>query len=209
LKSKWLYDWLISCPAVLTLDEIKTYDYKVYVTLPLLYPRVILVGLNGEIREHGAIPEDMGGELVRGVCYKIAKGDVINSVEEKIVYYTMLYGGLNLLLSIEGEIIPLTIELIDTTRFNLYINDTKTINKPMSVESWIILGAILRGGLTDRLREVCRLIGVFEDNVCRVSILNGELLITLKNNVLTKYRRIHPDNNPFRHVVNYDRLTPG
>jgi len=209
LKTNWIYDWLISCPAVLTLDVIKTYDYKVYVTLPLLYPRVILVGLNSEIREYCTIPENMGREVARNVCYKIAKGDLIDNAEEKVVYYTMLYGGLNLLLNIDDEVIPLTIELIDTSRFNLYINSTRTIDKPMSIESWIILGSILRSGLTDRLGEVCRLIGVFKDNICRVKILNGELLITLKNTALTEYRRIHPDNNPFRHVINYDRLTHG
>ena len=208
---EWSYDWLYSCPAVLVLGYYRLYDFKGVVTLPLMYPRAIVLGRDGEVREYNRIPPYMFGDKIREICRGIACGEkIVDDFLEKALLTTVYYGGYNLILDYKGEAIPVSLELVDTTRYFFYYRRLENA-KPVTrdIKTWITFGVGLRTGNVDLLFKACHDIGSIDNGKCFIETHNGLLLITTKQVEDKEYTRIVPDNNPLRHVINYDRVKRG
>jgi len=190
------------------LGEFAVHGFYGIALLPLLYPRLILLSRDGRVVKYGDIPPSMLGREVEKACYSIAFGEPeLSTFLEKAVYTAFFFGGYNLFLEHGGEAIPLALELVNTEKIRLYYRGSST-GEPTVGElgSWVLLGAGLRLGDQSLIEAACSKLGRFEDGKCHLSIFMGELVITTSEHPLHGYVRVVPDNNPARHVVNYDRL---
>lgn len=206
---KWSYDWLYSCPAILVIGYYRLYGYRGIVTLPLVYPRINILGRNKVFKEYNSIPPYMFSEKIKKICYMIVHGEKpVNDFIEKALFTTMYYGGYNMLLEYNNEIIPLTIELVNTKKFFFYykkLDKARPITR--DVKTWLSLGAGLRIGSKELVFNACKDIGLIDKSNCYIETYDGLLIITMEKLRDKNYMRIVPDNNPLRHVINYDRIS--
>jgi len=207
---EWVFDWLLSCPAILVLGRFRLGDYSGYALLPLVYPRVNILGKGGDIRVLNTIPEYMGGSLFRKLCTNLVQG-VIDTEDflENALLKTMYYGGYNLVMDRNGEAIPVTIELVNTSEYRFYFKPGgKGLSETNTIDPWILLGIGLRTGYMDYVVEACRQFGAVFNHTCFIKTMYGVLAITDRESrePSPEYMRISPDNNPARHVINYDRV---
>ncbi|MET1160860.1 MAG: hypothetical protein ABWW65_07860 [Thermoprotei archaeon] len=199
----WSYDWLYSCPSILVLGSFKLLDYRGVAILNLLYPRVIILGKNNYTRIISRVPNYFYGEIVKEVCISISKGVVPRGdFLREAIANSMFYGGLNFVIN-RGRAEPLFFELVNTSMYKLYFKPGNgQLRETEGIDPWIMLGYGLRTGYSEFVEKACRVIGISNENACRISVEFGELVITWGNTRdLSEYIRIFPDNNPLRHVV--------
>ena len=205
-NGKWRYEWLYSCPAVLVLGAFKLHGYKGLVTLPLVYPRAIILGVKDNTLTYNDIPQYMFGDKILDICRNLSKGVLkLEGFLEKALFTTMYYGGYNLLLEHNSDIIPLSIELVNTDKFLFYyrhVKENQVVEREVS--SWILLGTGLRTGYKELVLKACKVLGFEANGTCFLKIHEGELVIITKPFKNKDYVRVVPDNNPLRHVINYD-----
>jgi len=209
VSGTWVYDWLLSCPAVVFAGRFKARGFEGVVLLSLLYPRLVLLGDSGRVVKLGGVPSWFLGGVVESTCYSIACGCTEpGSFLEKGVYTAMFYGGYNVVLNHGGEAVPLTLEVVNTDRVRLYhrVEESATPVEA-SLNEWVLLGAGLRLGDTSLIEAACREVGEFRDSKCYLTVFMGELVVASKSDTAPQgYVRVVPDNNPARHVINYDRV---
>ncbi len=201
--NKWKYIWLYSCPAVLRLGRFTHREYRGIVLLPLLYPRINILGEKEKKPViYNDIPMYMGRDIVEKICLDLVNGVEPSDPVEKAYYMAMHYGGLNTVL-LSSNTTPLTIELINTDKYRFYYRRVEN-NKGVeaSLGEWVLLGSSLRTGDTELLLDVCSDLGRVDSGKCLLDIVGGELLITTIEIKNEGYERIVPDNNPLRHVIN-------
>ncbi|MEM0356126.1 MAG: hypothetical protein QXT88_03870 [Desulfurococcaceae archaeon] len=201
MTRNWIYDWMISCPAILVLGETRYRNYKGLVTLTLLYPRAIVMSREGSIRVINTIPEYLHRVIIEEICLDMLENERKDMVGEAF-RKTMFYGGYNVfLMNNNGYLHNVVFELVNTSKIFLYIR--RIIGKLVvsSLEHWILFGVGLRTGDFQLVIESCSEIGRVEDDKCYIESMNYELLVTNVNVAVEGFTRIIPDNNPARHVV--------
>ena len=206
-KKQWRYDWLFSCPGIITLSHIIYRNRKGIVTLPVIYPRInILYNNTEEYRIIGPTLPELNLHIVKELCFDISRGKMPsdNFISNAFVN-TMYYGGYNVFLEIDGEAVPVVSELVNTSSLRFYY---RTIEEPVNyisnvLDPWIILGVGLRSGRIDIVLDACSEVGVVKDDYCFLKNGNIEILILEKNvkPPTNSYKYFVPDNNGLRHVV--------
>jgi len=203
---RWLYNWLYSCPYVLTLGSFRIGDLKGYVLMPVLNYRVNLLGEDEKIRIIANIPDTFGGEVFRQICLDISRG-LLDNLEpfKQAIALSMFHGGYNLVIIYKNRAYPLTIDLINTDKYRFYIKpgSSRDVGKH-GLETWMLLGLALRTGEADLLAKACVELGSWMEEKCLLPSINGDVVISIHKLVDRNYIELIPDNNPLRHVVRID-----
>jgi hypothetical protein len=200
----WAYDYMLSCPSILTIGYPSWEGMSGIALLTLLYPRVTLLrGKNG-LRIVGDVPPEYGGSRIREYCMGIMEGRLQDGSFDPYVN-AMFMGGFNVYLNHEGRSILIAYELVNTEKLSFYFKPRRMGVpgvKSTSIGDWAVFAAALREGDLGLLREACRRTGLEGDNSCIIDTGSGTLLITGKSTSTPQdFSRILVDNNGLRNVV--------
>lgn len=214
-SKKWIYDWLVSCPAILMLGHYSILHREGIVLFPVLNYRVNILSMKGKIRVVSNIPDQLLPCRISEICMKIVKG-LINSSDfvTSAMIKTMFYGGFNIFINNDNEAVPVVLDLINTSAYRFFL-DTKPVkimgSPSTKLSSWILFGTALRTGNTELFKDACiELKGTLLKEQCIINTPMGKLLVIPKssnriNEVNQEnYIEIVPDNNPIRHVIKVD-----
>ncbi|MEM4718076.1 MAG: hypothetical protein QXE81_04885 [Desulfurococcaceae archaeon] len=202
----WTYTELYSCPLTLIIGKFKHGDLRGYITLPVLNMRVnLLIDMNNNIRVVSNIHNKVWLEELLKICIAIYR-DQVNAlnVVERILAYTMFYGGLNIHGTYRDKEYLISMDYVNNKRFSFKLTLSKE-NKldhisESTLESWLLLQFTLREGVIDLLTDICKNYFEYRDKNCILYTSHGKLEITHSPGG-AKGIRIIPDNNPLRHVV--------
>ncbi|MCY0868945.1 MAG: hypothetical protein OWQ48_07005 [Desulfurococcus sp.] len=202
----WLYDELYSCPLIVILGSFKHEGYYGWSVLPVASLRVSLLRRSGEWRVVSNIREALWFERSLEACRSIIKGSTRTGfIELDLAVNASLYGGFGIYTEIQGDIRPVTLEVIDTSVFKFYLKPKGKPREPSegSLSDWILLGLGLREGLWRLVADACSRLGRVTEESCIIEGDLGEVAITAGIFSEAGWLRVIPDNTPLRHVVAY------
>jgi hypothetical protein len=215
---EWKYESLLSCPSILILGYFETNSINGVVMFPVLNYRFNILKTGNEERLLNNIPEQLMPEKISSLCLDIMCGKIDHErFLDKAFIKTMFYGGYNIFLDIDGDALPLVIDFIDIDNYLFLLRRGSVSIKGFpktSLDNWVLLGVALRTSNKKLFGKACTSIGgrLYEDSgICELNTPHGLLSIILKNNReylwdREKFLRIIPDNNPLRHIINYDLI---
>lgn len=204
----WSYRELFSCPFTLILGSYEYRDLKGYIVMPILNYRLnLLISRSGEIKVLSNIPQIDWRNSTFKLCSAIATNKLSDLYTIDLVRaYSMFYGGICNFLIYENNILPVTIDFINTEKYYFYLEPHIDVNTPISkgkLEDWIILQTALRSGDFDLLVKACK--NLTPSNVsseeCNIRSDCGVIKITRRKFEKSSYLRIIPDNTPLRHII--------
>ncbi|MEM4487404.1 MAG: hypothetical protein QXK88_01150 [Desulfurococcaceae archaeon] len=202
----WHYKELISCPLVLVLGKFTYGDLTGFVSLPVLNLRVsILVTNSGEHRVVSNVSNEEWLDKLYRVCSAVLSGNIssLNDME-KIEATSMIYGGLGLYSTIDGNAECVSLDYVNTKSFYFYLTPSKLNGSyaEARLEDWVALQFALRAGLKKTLHYACSNISRDGGEVCAIKSSHGLLRITSSRTPpWGGCTRVIPDNSPLRHVI--------
>lgn len=202
MSKNWPYRWMISCPTVLKLGVFDKNHFRGIATLALTLPRVVVLGKDGTTRLINRVPEFLNRTLIEKICLNIATGGSVKGFVEEAFYRTMFYGGFNIYLTDgSGSLNVVTFELVNTDKLYFYVKETEGFETEGSIENWVLFGLGLRTGVYEYIREACRELGGVVKDGCGIFSDRFIFIVSDKPLLNQSYLRVHPDNNPLRHVI--------
>ncbi|WP_440059164.1 hypothetical protein ACSU1N_05090 [Thermogladius sp. 4427co] len=198
----WFYDELFSCPLVLLVDSFSIGSLDVFILLPALNYRFIILRKGDRFYEYSNIPSRLEHGHTVEACRLISTGGDVRSIGNPLIkatVYTMFYGGFNIMVKTpENEILPLIIEMV-SPRLNIYYMPEAS-DKNNDLETWVRFGLYLRSGLDSVISGLCgRTIECGGYYILRGN--KGDIIVSKSDIRVEGGFRIIVDNSPFRHVV--------
>ncbi|ADI31506.1 hypothetical protein [Staphylothermus hellenicus] len=214
--NNWIYEQLLSCPAIMVLGHINIAHCEGIVLFPILNYRVNILSSMDEKRIINNIPKQLLPSKIEKICMNIAEGKIYSSdfLTDAIIK-TMFYGGFNIFINRSSKAVPVVLDLINTSMYKFFLETNNVMIKgspPTRLESWVVFATALRTGDIELFREACiDLKGEIAGEKCMINTPHGRLVVIPKDrfnrNELDKrkYIEIVPDNSPIRHVVKIDQ----
>ena len=213
----WSYRELFSCPFTLILGSYEYLDLKGYVVMSVLNYRLnLLVSQSGEIRVLSNIPQASWRDFTFKLCSAIATNKLSDLYTVDLVRaYSMFYSGICSFLIYGNNILPVTIDFVNTEKYYFYLEpytgvSTSILNTSRGkLEDWIIFQTALRSGEFDLLIKACKNLepSSVSSEECNIRSDCGVLKITKRKLEISSYLRIIPDNTPLRHIVVLENKT--
>lgn len=201
----WKYREMFSCPLALILGRFNYGVHQGAVILNVLnYRSTVLLTDDRGYRLVSNIPPSLDHGETGSLCIRIAKREInYLSLHEKMLYRSYLYGGIGAFLLRRGEVIPISIDLVNPTSFSIFLDPRRDFSSAntASLEHWLMFQVALREGDHSLLKETCRALGELLGDGCAINSDKGLLYIRSPGTSAENLLRILPDNAPLRHVI--------
>ncbi|MEM2078089.1 MAG: hypothetical protein QXY95_04710 [Thermosphaera sp.] len=199
----WIYDELYSCPTPVLMGKTSVANNPGFIVLPLANYRVNFLRRGESWIAFHNIPLEMKPSEIFRVCSMIVRGGISDADPlDKVLAYSIIYGGLSLFLKYDNQILLLNMEPVNTDVFHFYIRSSRNTElKDAGLEYWSAFMLSIREGLTQLMHESCKAIGRLEGNSCVISTSRGELFVSTENIMDETLLKVVPENTPLRHVV--------